>query len=104
MKSFLEALGWGKMKGNEKLGTILMCAVALIIIANVFEAIFIPPRMMNCEEAKEELMRKQSIEDSEWKRLEDGKSPSMGAANVAIQDARADVEHLKNVVATTCRK
>ena len=103
MKSLLDWLEWQKQPTNVKLGMILMVLLPTLFIVNGLASIFNPPRMMNCEEAKEDLTRSELREKSEWKRLEDGRSPSLGAANVAIQDAKKEVELSKSAVRVACK-
>jgi len=80
--------------------------ILILGIGNKIFRMFVPEPFIpqTCEEARSSLQQAKADEAKEWKRLEDGRSPSMGAANIAIQDAKAVVSSAESGVASACRK
>jgi len=87
-----------RIPGGVKLLILYIGGITLVSFCSASER-----KPYTCDDARSDLLRAELSEASEWKRLEDGRSPSMGAANVAIQDAKAAVRSAESVVSSTCK-
>lgn len=87
-----------RIPNGAKLLVLYIGGIALVSFCSASER-----KPYTCEDAKNDLHRAELSEASEWKRLEEGRSPSMGAANIAIQDAKAAVRSAESVVSSTCK-
>jgi len=83
----------------HKFGEILgLTFFGLMLLSPVVRWMIVSP----CDRAAQDLAESKSQQGKTWKRIEDGRSPSMGADNVAIQDAKADVEKSESAARTAC--